>query len=428
MRRTANGVAMSVLVAMLALVVGVATAGSPGYSGSRAVILMAQASPATVVSVAGTRIFGFPTGTMNDKLNGVLADGNDVSALPYPASMSWSSQSKGIKAMTVRMSEVGEFTVVYGYSQGAEVITGWLSKTAKDPSLRPDEDKLRLVLIAWPIVNAMRPGTTVPDNPYETIIVGKMYDGFTDMPTRFSITAYANAIAGMLRKEGHLDYNDLDFDDPRNMILVNGKQTKVLFYTEHLPKNMFWRNIGLDAFADKLDARDRVYIERAYDRSGYVLAEPGQIREILEGVTRPAEQDERLSGMSSDPFARQVRQSSLPQIADDDDQLPPAKDPEQEPDQDAVRNEEAGNGIDEGLNGADSGDEGAIDAEHEDLDDEEVASVLDDDEREGSPTSVNDQEHGPDGNDAGQDKTNDTTPSNASENEKPSASDSRTED
>ena len=237
---------------------------------------------AKVITVAGTYVPFFPTGTMEDKLNGVLSNGNDVEALPYPASLSWSSQSKGKKALTAEMSSVEEYTLLVGYSQGAEVIGDWLEGAANDPN-RPAGDKVAIVLIAWPKVNAMNPKTTI-ETPYETIIVGKMFDGFTDMPNKFSFKALANAIAGMTSKAGHLDYNTLNFDDPRNMIMVNGKVTKVLFYTEHLPKNQWLRNWGLDELADKLDERDRKYIDAAYDRDGYELAEEGQIRALLEGV------------------------------------------------------------------------------------------------------------------------------------------------
>ncbi len=286
---------------------------------------------ANVITVDGTYVPFFPIGPMTAKLGGVLTEGNSVTALDYPASMQISSKFKGIKALTVTASDLTEYTVIVGFSQGSEVVEGWLQATASDPGKRPPADMVTLVIMGWPKANGTK--ATIDNNPYDTIVVSRMFDGFPDMPDKFSMLALRNAIAGMF--EVHTNYNDVDLDDPRNMVMVTGNTTHVLLYTEQLAINQFWRDIGLDEIADKRDARYRPIIDRAYNREGFVLAEPGQIRALLTGVTQSPPADQMRQAVNSTQITEPSANRSVTLTVDTEqesaDQQPTAPAPIQAP-------------------------------------------------------------------------------------------------
>lgn len=269
---------------------------------------------ATVVTIDGTRVWGFETGTMNQKLNGIFIEGNEVVPLKYPALLTFSSTPKGIKALTPVMLNVEDDMVFVGYSQGANVIILTIEKLAKNPNWKPS-GKERIIMMGVPNSKVMQSGTVIDLAGITTVIVAKEYDGFADMPSKFSLKALSNAFAGMVSQAGHVDYNQLNFDDPRNRIMVEGSVTKVLLYAEHLPKNAWLRKWGLNELADKLDARDRGEIEKAYNRKGYEFAAPGQIREILWNVSHPGNAGAQT--MNEVPQSESAaRRSTLKLVAD----------------------------------------------------------------------------------------------------------------
>ena len=86
---------------------------------------------------------------------------------------------------------------------------------------------------------------------------------FPDNP--LNLLAMANALAGFAFV--HLDYTDVDIDDPNNTVYTVGNTTYVLVPTENLPLLEPLRLVGLDSVADALNEPLKAMVESGYDRS-----------------------------------------------------------------------------------------------------------------------------------------------------------------
>ena len=113
----------------------------------------------------------------------------------------------------------GTPTVLFGHSQGGQVIYSALRRWAANPAAAPDPARLSWVSIGNP-ENAVggRAARPLPaDSPYPGTEVIKQYDGWADWPTDTSnLLAVANALVGM--SSTHMfGYFGVDINDPDNI-------------------------------------------------------------------------------------------------------------------------------------------------------------------------------------------------------------------
>lgn len=182
--------------------------------------------------------------------------------------------------------------VVFGYSQGARVVSQWLEEYADAPGARTP-DQLSIVLIGNPDRKHggahVHLGQITPETQYDVVDVSREYDMASDWPDRpLNLLALANAYAGM--RYIHIDYAGVDIYDPGNYVWKEGNTTYVFVPTENIPLLEPLRRMGLDALADQLNAPLKAKIDRAYDRS-YLPATPGWPAELLPPKTDPPQPD-----------------------------------------------------------------------------------------------------------------------------------------
>lgn len=168
-----------------------------------------------------------------------------------------------------------EQIVLFGHSQGGQVVYSDLRRFAADPATAPDPSRLTWVSIGNPEnpYGGRRPkteGSTQPWLPPDTAYTGteviRQYDGWADWPDDTSnLLAVANAFAGMFSL--HTNYRSVDLDDPNNVRFTPevagqpGNVTYVWAPTKTLPL-VAWAG----PLAPALDKRLRPIIEKAYHR------------------------------------------------------------------------------------------------------------------------------------------------------------------
>jgi hypothetical protein len=118
-----------------------------------------------------------------------------------------------------------EQIILFGHSQGGQVIYVDLRRWAEDPENAPDPSRLTWVSIGNPANRyggrrpAMNDGFSnwLPeDTAYQGYEVIRQYDGWADWPDDPSnFVAVANAIVGMFTI--HTNYRHVDLDDPNNL-------------------------------------------------------------------------------------------------------------------------------------------------------------------------------------------------------------------
>ncbi|TPG35758.1 PE-PPE domain-containing protein [Mycobacterium hodleri] len=172
-------------------------------------------------------------------------------------------------------------TIVYGYSQGAQVAEQWVKKYANDPTA-PSPDNLTFVLLANETRayggSLVEPAKALGLNPalvemwpqsqYQVIDVARQYEGTADYPnnpsSRYYWLAVMNSTAGVFLLHG--DYSDIDLNDPANAVYTEGNITYVTVPTQNLPMLEGLRTIGLTDLADSLNAQLKPQVEQAYNR------------------------------------------------------------------------------------------------------------------------------------------------------------------
>ncbi|WP_445169752.1 PE-PPE domain-containing protein [Mycolicibacterium sp. Dal123E01] len=168
----------------------------------------------------------------------------------------------------------GEQIVLFGHSQGGQVVYSDLRRFAADPANAPDPSRLTWVSIGNPenAYGGRRNKTETPaawlppDTAYTGTEVIRQYDGWADWPDDpRNLLAVANAVVGMFSL--HTDYRNVDLDDPNNVRLtpeVNGQPGNVTYVwvpTKTLPLAA-WAG----PFAPALDNALRPIIEKGYHR------------------------------------------------------------------------------------------------------------------------------------------------------------------
>ncbi|CAN3129144.1 PE-PPE domain-containing protein [Mycobacterium sp. smrl_JER01] len=215
--------------------------------------------PATVLSL------GLVSGSVHDDLQGVVcASPNTCQAVKYPRFF----YPSGADPLDAAIRQTDGLKIVYGYSQGGQVISAWMRKYAAEADA-PPADELVFVIIG----NGDRPrggsnaasGFATPETQYKVIDVARQYDFAADFPDNpFNLLALANAMAGF--SSVHTDYEDVDLYDPNNIVWVEGNTTYVFVPTEKLPLLNPLRFLGMHRLADQLNGPLKEIIERAYNR------------------------------------------------------------------------------------------------------------------------------------------------------------------
>lgn len=168
-----------------------------------------------------------------------------------------------------------EQIVLFGHSQGGQVIYSTLQDFADDPENAPDSSRLTWVSIGNPEnkFGGRRPTTAtgdawLPENsPYQGIEVIRQYDGWADWPDDESnFLAVANAFIGMLTT--HIDYKSVDLDDPNNVRytpdLSNGDPGNVTYVW--VPNDVLPLVAWAGPLAPMLDNMLRPIVEAGYNR------------------------------------------------------------------------------------------------------------------------------------------------------------------
>ncbi|EHB45677.1 PE-PPE domain protein [Mycolicibacterium rhodesiae JS60] len=168
-----------------------------------------------------------------------------------------------------------EQIVLFGHSQGGQVVYSDLRRFAADPANAPDPSRLTWISIGNPENSyGGRRGKTEsatdpwlpPDTAYQGTEVIRQYDGWADWPDDpGNLLAVANAVVGMFSI--HTNYRQVDLDDPNNVRFtpeVNGQPGNVTYVwapTKTLPL-VAWAG----PFAPALDDALRPIVEKGYQR------------------------------------------------------------------------------------------------------------------------------------------------------------------
>ncbi|WP_157850944.1 PE-PPE domain-containing protein [Mycolicibacterium obuense] len=180
--------------------------------------------------------------------------------------------------------------VVFGYSQGARVVSQWLDDHAGTEGA-PTPQQVSFVLIGNPENKYggthRRLGSITPVTDYGIIDVSRQYDRASDWPDNpLNLLAFLNANAGLTGIHTH--YEDVDIYDPRNYVWKEGNTIYVFVPTENIPLLDPLRKMGLDKLADELNAPLKAIIEKGYDRS-YLPDSPGWPPDLLPPIVPPTE-------------------------------------------------------------------------------------------------------------------------------------------
>lgn len=224
----------------------------------------AAAETVTLPGPASVLTLGIVPGSNNDDLKGELCkspntcDAVKYSQLFYPS---------GADPLNDRLHTTPGLKIVYGYSQGGQVISAWMRKYAATEGA-PSPDEVVFVIIAngdrkYGGSNA-KSGYVMPETQYKVIDISRQYDFGSDYPDRFNLLAMMNAMAGF--GSIHTDYEEVDIHDPNNVVWTEGNTTYVFVPTENIPLLNPLRAFGLTALADRLNGPLKEIIERAYDR------------------------------------------------------------------------------------------------------------------------------------------------------------------
>ncbi len=155
--------------------------------------------------------------------------------------------------------------VLYGHSQGGQVIYSALRGWAADPATAPDPARVSWVSIGNPenTFGGKSPDPIPADSPYQGTEVIRQYDGWADWPTHFNPIAFANAVVGM--QLVHPSYWKVDINDPNNIHYVEGNVTYVFVPNPMLPLVQMTGPLA-PLLNPILDPILRPIVESAYDR------------------------------------------------------------------------------------------------------------------------------------------------------------------
>lgn len=216
---------------------------------------------------------------MADNLGGALCEAPKVcKEVRYDWIQPYGPIEFGVKENVARLDWAIDHTgtdpkIVYAFSGGARIASVWLQDHAKDKDAPAPED-LSFVLLGnggrkyggvngWFWGDLLR---TPTDTQYDIVDVAGEYDPIADFPTNpFNLLAVANGVAAFVYV--HLRYDQVDLDDPDNIVWKEGKTTYVYVPTEHLPLLQGFYDMGLGSLVADIEPKLREIVDRAYDRT-----------------------------------------------------------------------------------------------------------------------------------------------------------------
>lgn len=188
----------------------------------------------------------------------------------YPRSSSPTSIAKGIANLDAALKATKGPKIVLGYSQGAQVASGWMRAHANDKSA-PSAKDLTFILtgnplrstggygIGQPTWDGTKGIATPTNTPWRIIDIARRYDGWADWVADTKNTwAVTNANSGKFTIHGQ--YDQVDINNPTNTVWTYGNTTYVLTQ-EGLP---MWRD-KTDIPGSVVSAM-KAHIESAYRR------------------------------------------------------------------------------------------------------------------------------------------------------------------
>lgn len=216
---------------------------------------------------------------MADNLGGALCEAPKVcKEVRYDWIQPYGPIEFGVKENVARLDWAIDHTgtdpkIVYAFSGGARIASVWLQDHAKDKDAPAPED-LSFVLLGnggrkyggvngWFWGDLLR---TPTDTQYDIVDVAGEYDPIADFPTNpFNLLAVANGVAAFVYV--HLRYDEVDLDDPDNIVWKEGKTTYVYVPTEHLPLLQGFYDLGLGSLVADIEPKLRAIVDKAYDRT-----------------------------------------------------------------------------------------------------------------------------------------------------------------
>ena len=163
--------------------------------------------------------------------------------------------------------------IVMGYSLGAAATYDRMRQWDRNPGSAPDPERVVLIVTFGNPENKFGgdsrtdPGTGLPPNqPYQHLDVTMQYDSVADKPTRWGFYSMINASFAR-----HFAYfEDVDIDDPDNLIYQENGTTYMLIPADVLPMLQWRAAFTSPQRMAELDAQYPPLVERDYDRPAYV--------------------------------------------------------------------------------------------------------------------------------------------------------------
>jgi hypothetical protein len=271
-----GGILTAALVVAAGVTAGKSAASVSLHTSAYSLAAFARPAPATVLTLEGGLVGLIPgLRITQSQLRGDLcAAPNTCRPVDY-AAIPLGQQYNEQGAITLNNAiTAGTPTVLYGHSQGGQVIYSALRGWAAKPSTAPDPAQVSWVSIGNPenTFGGQSPNPIPVESPYRGTEVIRQYDGWADWPTDTTNTlAVLNAVVGM--QTVHPDYFTVDVDDPDNLRHVEGNVTYVFVPNKTLPLVQLAGPLA-PLINPVLDPILRPMVESGYSRPGGVAAPP----------------------------------------------------------------------------------------------------------------------------------------------------------
>jgi hypothetical protein len=253
----------------------------------------AQPAPATVLTLEGGLVGLIPgLRITKSQLRGDLcAAPNTCRPVDYAAiPLGQAFNDQGAVPLNAAIA-AGTPTVLYGHSQGGQVIYSALRGWAAKPATAPDPAQVSWVSIGNPenTFGGKSPNPIPTNSPYRGTEVIRQYDGWADWPTDTkNALAVVNAIVGM--QIVHPDYFTVNVDDPNNVRYVEGNVTYVFVPNKTLPLVQLAGPLA-PVLNPVLDPILRPMVEAGYHRPGGVTYSPTAAAKPLEPASAVVDSD-----------------------------------------------------------------------------------------------------------------------------------------
>lgn len=235
-----------------------------------AALCLSSAPSAPAATVLGVEGSGQPKGTTQTAFQGAFCKQNTCRSVnnnrtPFDVAL---GSTQIHNAVVATEGEV----IVMAYSLGAASTYHRLREWAEKPARAPDPDRILIVTFGNPENKYGGDDrnlfwTGLPDvQPYRHLDIAMQYDSVADRPTRWGFFSAINTTFAR-----HFAYfDDVDIDDPDNLVYRDGTTTYMLVRADVLPM-LKW----LDRFVDdeqmaELDRIFRPLVERDYARPDYI--------------------------------------------------------------------------------------------------------------------------------------------------------------